>query len=95
VEKLMSQTCGNAASWQLATSRNRFMAFGFVWPDWHRSGCRSYPRRGLADHKRLATTLSGRQKPAFGGPNQPVSSVAALVPCTTSHGAPRLGDKLI
>ncbi|MEM8689201.1 MAG: hypothetical protein AAGF81_17870, partial [Pseudomonadota bacterium] len=48
-------------------------------------------RLGLADHKRPATTLSGRENPAFGGPNQPISGVAKLVRCTTSHCASRLG----
>ncbi|MEM8689858.1 MAG: hypothetical protein AAGF81_21220, partial [Pseudomonadota bacterium] len=52
-------------------------------------------RLGLADHKRPATTLSGRENPAFGGPNQPISGVAKLVRCTTSHCASRLAYGLI
>ena len=52
-------------------------------------------RRGLANHKRAATTLSGREKPASGGPNQPISCVAKLVRYPASHCAPLLGYGLI
>ncbi len=48
-------------------------------------------RGGLADRKRAATKLSGREKPASGGPDLPISFVAKLVRCPASHRASRLG----
>ena len=47
-------------------------------------------RRGLVDHKGAVTQSSGRRKPAFGGPNQPIGVVAKLARCTSSRFASRL-----
>ena len=49
-------------------------------------------RRGLDDHKPGITTSSGRENPAFGGPNPPICGVAALARYPASRGAPRLAD---
>jgi len=46
--------------------------------DFSRLLVRHASRRGLADHKWSITTPSGREKPAFGGPNPSIWCVAAL-----------------
>ena len=51
---------------------------------------RQGPRRGLCDHKWALTTSSGREKPAFGGPNQSTVVVAKLARCPASRRALRL-----
>jgi len=50
------------------------------------------PRRGLDDRKGAVTTSSGREKPASGGPNQPIGVGAELARCPTSRGVPRLAE---
>jgi len=49
-------------------------------------------RRGPVDHKRAVTPSGGREKPAFGGPNQLIGGVAKLARCTASCCAPRLAE---
>ncbi len=70
---------------QLPTIRNRLTGFS-------RLLARRGSRRGLADHKRTATQSSGREKPAFGGPNPPIRGVASLAQPTRLRGAPRLAE---
>ena len=61
----------------------------------HLTGFSGFPaRRALrcdAGHHKRGATLSGKpENPAFGGSNRSTGSVAMLVRCPASHGAPRL-----
>ncbi len=49
-------------------------------------------RRGLVDHKESTTKSSGREKPAFGGPNQSIGGVAKLARSTRSRFVLRLAE---
>ena len=48
------------------------------------------PRRGLYDRKWAVTTSSGRETPAFGGPNPSIGVAPPLARCPTSRRAPQL-----
>ena len=37
-------------------------------------------RHGLVEHKRSITTSSGRERPAFGGPNSPIRCASGACP---------------
>ncbi|MBL4851245.1 MAG: hypothetical protein JKY90_03050 [Gammaproteobacteria bacterium] len=49
-------------------------------------------RRGLVDHKKAITQPREREKPAFGGPSQPIGCVAKLARSTRSRGVARLAE---
>ena len=87
------QTAQTGAARAVPGPRPRLEHRSLIWD--HLTGfsrllARQGSRRGLGDHKWALTTSSGREKPAFGGPNQPTGVVAKLARCPTSRRALRL-----
>jgi len=61
--------------------------------DFSRLLARQVSRRGLVDHMRKLTQSSGREKTAFGGPNQAIGVVPLLAQPPRLRCAPRLAER--